>query len=153
MAQQHQQSSQASAVDILLTKIMQDKYCAFEKRDLNACISYYVPAHIDNSYVDLSLQRRGAKKCEEHSKALQQCMQDEKKQTAIMRAASKHQKCGDERNTLLKCQQAAGGNKGACEPQFYGLLECGMINIITAMRGKQAGEKVPTTSATSGAAH
>ena len=137
MAAAQQNSSQAGAVDILLTKIMQDKYCSTEKKDLNSCISYYVPVHIDNSYVDQSLQRRGVKKCEDYNKALSQCMQDEKKQTAIMRVASKHSQCKEERNQLLKCQQAAGGNKGACETQFYTLLECGMINIITSLRSKQ----------------
>ena len=137
--QQQQQNSQSSVVDILLTKIMQDKYCNGEKKDLNACVAYYVPTHVDNSYVDLSIQRRGAKKCEEHSKALSQCMQHDAlaKQTAIIDAASKHNKCVDERNTLVKCQQTAGGNKAACELQYYSLLECGMINIITSMRGKQ----------------
>jgi hypothetical protein len=127
------------AVNLLLTKIMTDKYCSAEKRDFTACVAYYVPSHTDGSYVDLSLQRRGTRKCEDHSKALQQCLQDDKRQTAVMRAASKHTQCKDERNTLVKCQQAAGGNKGACDPQFYALLECGMVHIIQGMRGGGGG--------------
>ena len=141
------------AVNVLLTKLMTDKYCHHEKRDHNACVAYYVPRNPDHSYVDQSLMRRGAKKCEDHTKALQQCLADDKRQTAVIRAASKHAQCKDERAQLLKCQQAAGGNKAACEPQFYALLECGMVHMIQGARAGGGGGGGGGGGAAAAAAH
>lgn len=132
----------ADATHILIMKVMTDKYCHAERRDLEACTSYYIPQHTDGSYVDMSIQRKGQKQCEGHQQAYQMCVADEKKQQGLVRTVYKMQQCKDERNLLVKCQQAAGGNgktNGQCDSQFYGMMECGLIHMIKGMQGGGGG--------------
>ena len=102
-------------VNLLLTKIMTDRFCKTESHNLDACVDNYVPQKIDGSYIDQSLQRRGLAKCAPYKDDAMKCLQDEKRQTAVIKAASRVPSCKEERAAVAKCQRAHPGNNAACE--------------------------------------
>ncbi|EPY36114.1 hypothetical protein STCU_00748 [Strigomonas culicis] len=106
---------------------MTDRFCAHEASDLDACIQNFVPQHIDGSYVDQSLQRRGMKKCEPYQDVARKCMSDDKKQNAIFRAAAKVPQCRQEQRVLEKCQRQHGRD---CEKEALELIYCGMVHLV-----------------------
>ena len=125
-------SSEASSdnVNILLSKLMTDKFCSGEASDFDACIQNYVPQRIDSSFVDQSIQRKGLKRCEPYKEVVQRCMQDEKKQTAILKAAAKAPTCNEERKRLAQCQRKGG----QCEPEALESVFCGLVYLLQRQR-------------------
>lgn len=124
-------------VNLLLTKIMTDRFCKVEANDFDACIANYVPQRIDNSFVDVSLQRKGLKKCEPYKEAAQRCLQDQKHQQAILRTAAKAPVCKQERSALAQCQKASGSDPNACEQQAIDMLMCGLAYIVQRSKGSK----------------
>lgn len=124
-------------VDVLLTKILQEKHCAQATRDLEACFSAYVPKEMqDLNNIDASLQQKILKNCEPKREVLTRCMQTQSNQEDVMREASRHEQCEQERTDLMKCQEKMGGKMEDCEKQFFGLLECGMSKILEGLYAK-----------------
>lgn len=133
-------SDQASNenMQLLLTKLMTDRFCAHEASDLDACIQNFVPQQIDGSYVDQSLQRRGMKKCEPYQDLARKCMSDDKKQNTIFRAAAKVPQCRQEQRQLEKCQRQRGRD---CEREALELIYCGMVHLV--QRQKKSSTSAP----------
>eukprot|EP00759_Apiculatamorpha_spiralis_P044677 PhF_6_TR41606/c0_g1_i3/m.63057 len=98
------------ALNMLLTKVMVERFCQQQNNDYEACVANYVPQHGDNSYVELSLQRRGIKLCEPYKTELHKCMHDDKKQQSIMKLAASVPECKVERNQYMKCQKSQGSD-------------------------------------------
>ncbi len=118
-------------INLLLTKIMTDRFCKTEAYNLDACVENYVPQKIDGSFVDQSLQRKGLRMCAEYRDTAMKCLQDEKKQTAVIRAASRVSACKEERAATAKCQRAHPGNASACERESLEMIMCGMVYIVS----------------------
>lgn len=112
---------------ILLTKLMTDRFCSQEASDLEACIQNYVPQHIDSSYVDQSLQRRGVKRCKPYQEVTRKCLEDDKKQAAIFRAAAMAPTCKNEQRALQKCQRTKNRD---CEAEALEMVYCGMVYLV-----------------------
>lgn len=123
-------------LQVLLTKLMTDRFCSQEASDLEACVQNFVPQQIDSSYVDQSLQRRGMKKCMPYRDAARACLEDEKKQTAVFRAAAMAPTCKTEQRALQKCQRVKGRD---CEQEALETVYCGMIYLVQRQKGRQAG--------------
>jgi hypothetical protein len=123
-------------VNLLLTKIMTDRYCRTEAHNLDACVENYVPQKVDGSFVDQSLQRRGLLKCAPYRDDAMKCLQDDKKQTQIIKAASRVPSCKDERNAVAKCQRLHPGNNAACERETMEMIMCGLVYIVQKQKGK-----------------
>jgi hypothetical protein len=123
-------------VNLLLTKYVTDRFCHQEHKDLNACIAYYVPQHISDSWIDRSLQRQSLKKCEEHSAAFKACVTNEKYAQTVVKRSVAAPSCKVERDTLIRCQK-----KGAkCTEEYLRLLECGVIHQMRQMKGGDSAE-------------
>lgn len=114
-------------LQILLTKLMTDRFCSQEASDLEACIQNFVPQHIDGSYVDQSLQRKGIKRCKPYQEVTRKCLEDDKKQTAIFRAAAMAPTCKREQSALRKCQSYKGRD---CEAEALETVYCGMVYLV-----------------------
>ncbi|KAK7195941.1 hypothetical protein NESM_000527200 [Novymonas esmeraldas] len=114
-------------LQVLLTKLMTDRFCAQEASDLDACIQNFVPQHIDGSYVDQSLQRRGIKRCKPYQEVARRCLEDDKKQTAIFRAAAMAPTCKSEQQALRRCQRVKGRD---CEAEALETVYCGMVYLV-----------------------
>ena len=125
-------------VNLLLSKLMTDKYCAGEASDFDACIQNFVPQRIDASFVDQSLQRKGLKKCEPYKDVVQKCMQDERKQSLVLKHAAKQPQCKDERTRLARCQST----KKECEQEALEMIFCGLVAMI-----QKQGKKAPVLPA------
>mmetsp|Transcript_25243 Transcript_25243/g.44152 ORF Transcript_25243/g.44152 Transcript_25243/m.44152 type:complete len:137 (+) Transcript_25243:61-471(+) len=117
-------------LQVLLTKIMTDRFCSNEARDFDACYQNYVHGIDQGSYVDRSLQRKGLKKCEPYRQAASQCLQDDKKQSIVLKAASQAPTCQAERKTLVACQRKGG----QCENELQEMVICGMVYLVQKMR-------------------
>lgn len=117
-------------LQLLLTKLMTDRFCSDVASDFDACLQNFVPQKIDGSFVDLSLQRKGLKKCEPYRDAAHKCLQDDKKQSAIFKAAAQAPTCKGERQTLAQCQR----KKGECEQEALEMVYCGMIYLASKNR-------------------
>jgi hypothetical protein len=124
-------------VNLLITKIMTERYCRVEANDFDACIQNFVPQQIDGSHVDQVLQRKGIRKCEPYKEAAQRCLQDEKKQQNILRAAAASKGCKEERAMLQKCQTATRGATGACEKEALDMMICGLVPMAKKFRKQQ----------------
>ncbi|KPA84284.1 putative mitochondrial hypothetical protein [Leptomonas pyrrhocoris] len=121
-------------LQILLTKLMTDRFCSQETSDLDACIQNYVPQNIDSSYVDQSLQRKGIKRCKPYQEVTRKCLEDDKKQTAIFRAAAMAPTCKREQRALQRCQ----GKKGRdCEAEALETVYCGMVYLVQRQKERQ----------------
>eukprot|EP00331_Platyophrya_macrostoma_P027366 CAMPEP_0176436710 /NCGR_PEP_ID=MMETSP0127-20121128/18144_1 /TAXON_ID=938130 /ORGANISM="Platyophrya macrostoma, Strain WH" /LENGTH=136 /DNA_ID=CAMNT_0017820109 /DNA_START=35 /DNA_END=445 /DNA_ORIENTATION=- len=118
-------------LQLLLSKLMTDRYCSDVASDFDACIQNYVPQQIDGSFVDLSLQRKGLKRCEPYKEAAQKCLQDDKKHTQIFRQASQAPTCKTERQKLAQCQRKGGKD---CEQEALEMVYCGMMYLIQKQR-------------------
>lgn len=123
-------------LQILLTKLMTDRFCAGQASDLDACIQNFVPPRIDDSYVGQSLQRRGIKRCKPYQEVARRCLEDEKKQTAVFRAATAAPTCKTEQRALRRCQQAKGRD---CEAEALEMVYCGMVYLVQRQKGRQGG--------------
>ena len=126
-------------VNLLLTKIMTDRFCKTEAYNLDACVENYVPQKIDGSYVDQSLQRRGLKMCAPYKEEAMKCLQDDKKQGAVIKAASRVAQCKDERAAVAKCQRLHPTNNAACERETLEMIMCGLVYIVQKTKGKDTG--------------
>ena len=126
------------AVHSLLVKIMSDRFCRVEANDFDACIANFVPQHIDGSFVDQALQRKGLKKCEPYKLAAQKCIQDDKKQSAILKKAAQAPNCKEERAILQKCQRQTGGANGACEAEALEMMICGLVPMVKKLQRQSA---------------
>ena len=124
-------------VNMLVTKIMTDRFCKTEAYNLDACVENYVPQKTDGSYVDQSLQRRGLKTCAPYKEEAMKCLQDEKRQTAIIKAAMRVPSCKEERAAVQKCQRVNGGNTAACERETMEMIMCGLVYIVQRQKQKQ----------------
>jgi hypothetical protein len=127
-------------VNLLLTKIMTDKFCKRESSDWDACIQNFVVQRSDGSFVDQSIQRKGLLKCEPYKDAATSCLQDERRQQAILRQAGKAPGCRDERAALAKCQRLNPGNSGVCEAQVLEMVMCGLVHMVQSKRSKTGSE-------------
>jgi hypothetical protein len=123
-------------VNLLLTKLMTDKFCRQDAQDFDACISNYVPQKVDGSYIDQSIQRRGIRKCDPYKSAMQQCLQNDKHQQAILRQASRAPTCKEERNELARCQKHAPRDSGKCEREAIEMVMCGLVYLVQKGGGK-----------------
>nr|CCC89507.1 conserved hypothetical protein [Trypanosoma congolense IL3000] len=121
-------------LQILLTKLMGDRFCSGEISDVDACIQNFVPQSSDGSWIDRSLQRRGMKKCEPYQDAARRCMDDEKKQKSVFKAAAAFPSCREERKTLEMCRLHG---KSDCEQEALDVLFCGMVGLVQKLREKQ----------------
>jgi hypothetical protein len=126
-------------VNLLLTKIMTDRFCKVESHNLDACVENYVPQHIDGSFIDQSIQRRGLAKCQPYKDDAMKCLQDEKRQTAVIKAASRVPSCKEERANVAKCQRAHPGNNAACEKETLEIIMCGLVYILQKQGSKKGG--------------
>lgn len=126
--------SASDQVNVLLSKLMQDRYCSGEASDFDACIQNFVPQRIDGSHVDQSLQRRGIKKCGPYKDVVQKCMADEKKQQVILKQAWKAPTCKEERSNLAKCQRV----RSNCEPEIGETVLCGLVHLVSKKKGQPA---------------
>ncbi|CUG92359.1 Hypothetical protein, putative [Bodo saltans] len=124
-------------VQLLLTKLMTDRFCSDVASDFDACIQNFVPQKIDGSFVDSALQRKGLKKCEPYREAAHRCLQDDKRQSAIFKAAAQAPTCKVERQKLGQCQRK--NPKGECEQEALEMVYCGMIYLASKNR-KQKGQ-------------
>eukprot|EP00758_Cryptobia_borreli_P015003 Tbor_TRINITY_DN5981_c1_g1::TRINITY_DN5981_c1_g1_i1::g.19170::m.19170 len=122
-------------VNLLLSKIMTDRYCSGEASDFEACIQHMVPQQVDNSYVDQALQRKGLRVCEPYRDVLQKCMQDDSKHQIILKAATKATGCQSERKALSICQRGNNNNKD-CSKEATEMIFCGLVNIVKKGRGE-----------------
>ncbi|KAG5475425.1 hypothetical protein LSCM1_03542 [Leishmania martiniquensis] len=127
-------------LQILLTKLMTDRFCAQETSDLDACIQNFVPQHIDGSHVDQSLQRRGIRRCKPYQEVARKCLEDDKRQTAIFRAAATAPTCKSEQRALQRCQRAKGRD---CEAEALETVYCGMVYLVQRQRERQGGSSAP----------
>uniref|UniRef100_A0A6U4UM90 Uncharacterized protein n=1 Tax=Neobodo designis TaxID=312471 RepID=A0A6U4UM90_NEODS len=134
-------------VNLLLTKIMTDRFCKTESHNLDACVENYVPQKIDGSYIDQSLQRRGLAKCQPYKEDAMKCLQDEKRQTAVIKAASRVPSCKEERAAVAKCQRAHPGNNAACEGETLEMIMCGLVYILQKQSAKRGGQKADPADA------
>lgn len=123
-------------VNLLLTKLMTEKYCKQEASDYDACVQNFVPQKVDGSHVDASLQRMGLAKCEPYRELAHKCLSNDKYQQNILRTASRAPTCKDERIALSKCQHANPNSSAACEKQALEVLMCGLVYMIQRQRGK-----------------
>ena len=132
-------SENDEAVNILLTKLLKERYCYAQNNDYEACVANYVPLQGDGSYVEQSLQRKGRKICDPYMNVLQQCMQDEKKHHTIMKHASQQSECKAERQQYMKCQRlhASSGASEACEQEAREMLMCGLAFMLQKNRQRQ----------------
>lgn len=121
-------------LQVLLTKLMTDRFCSREASDLDACFQNFVPQHSDGSYVDGSLRRRSIARCKPYADVASQCLQDEKKQSAVLRAASMAPVCRNEHRALQKCQRAKGRD---CEREALETVYCGMVFLVQKQRGSR----------------
>lgn len=121
-------------LQILLTKLMTDRFCSQEYGDYDACVQNFVPQHIDNSYIDQSLQRKGMRKCMPYRDRMSACLSDEKKQTAIFRAAAVAPTCKQEQKALQKCQRVKGRD---CEHEALETVYCGMVFLVERQKTQQ----------------
>lgn len=126
-------------LNLLLSKVMTDKYCSGEASDFDACIQHFVPQHIDGSFVDQSLQRKGLQRCGPYKEAVQRCMQDDSKHKIILRQAAKAPTCEKERKLLNTCQSS----RKDCTAESTELLFCGLVHIVQARQKKQGSTPVP----------
>eukprot|EP00744_Colponema_vietnamica_P019621 GILI01027791.1.p1 GENE.GILI01027791.1~~GILI01027791.1.p1 ORF type:complete len:135 (+),score=30.81 GILI01027791.1:60-464(+) len=124
-------------INLLLSKILTDRFCSHEASDFDACIHNYVIQHSDGSFVDASIQRKGIRKCEPYKEVVQKCMQDDAKQQTILRAASAAPACKNERNILMQCQRS----KKDCAQEAREMIMCGMVNIVQRNKGKKGIEQ------------
>ncbi|AAQ15902.1 uncharacterized protein TEOVI_000038000 [Trypanosoma equiperdum] len=120
-------------LQILLTKLMTDRFCSGEVNDIDACVQNFVPQASDGSWVDQSIHRRGMKKCEPYREVARRCLEDEKKQKMVFKAATEVSTCREERRKLEKCRYAGGD----CEQEALEVLYCGMVGLIQRQRGRQ----------------
>lgn len=118
-------------LQLLLTKLMTDKYCRDVASDFDACFQNYVPQRIDGSFVDQALQRKGLKKCEPYREVAHKCLQDDKKQSQIFKQAAQAPTCKTERNKLAQCQRTKGKD---CEQEALEMVYCGMIYLTQKQR-------------------
>jgi hypothetical protein len=132
--------STSDNVNILLSKLMTDRFCSGEASDFDACIQNFVPQRVDNSYIDQHIQRKGLKKCEPYKEVVQRCMQDEKKQTAILKAAAKAPTCNDERKRLAQCQRKGNSQ---CEAEALESVMCGLVYLAQKQRKGAASTELP----------
>lgn len=130
-------SATDESINLLLSKILTDRFCAHESSDFEACIQNYVIQHSDGSFVDASLQRKGIRKCDPYKEVIQKCMQDDTKQQAILRAASAAPTCKVERNSLMQCQRA----KKDCAQEAREMIFCGLVSIVQRNKGKKGGDQ------------
>lgn len=127
-------------LQILLTKLMTDRFCSHEASDLEACIQNFVPQHIDGSYVDQSLQRKGIKRCQPYQEITRKCLGDDKKQTAIFRAAAVAPTCKREQRALQRCQSKKGRE---CEEEALETVYCGMVYLVQRQKERQGAPSKP----------
>ncbi|KPI86532.1 hypothetical protein ABL78_4397 [Leptomonas seymouri] len=121
-------------LQILLTKLMTDRFCSQETSDMEACIQNYVPQHIENSYVDQSLQRKGLRRCKPYEEAARKCLSNDKKHTTVFHAAMEAPTCKKERRALQQCQR----NKGRdCEAEALEAVYCGMVYLVQRQKQRQ----------------
>ena len=120
-------------LQIVLSKLMTDRYCSGEASDFDACIQNYVPHRSDHSHIEEYYHRKGMKQCEPYRDVLRRCMQDEKKQQVIFRQASAVPQCKAERNKLLQCQRQKGRD---CEQEALETVYCGMIYLVQKRQQK-----------------
>jgi len=134
-------SDNDEALNVLLTKVMKDRYCHRQASDNEACIANFVPLNGDGSFVEQSLQRRGKKVCDPYMNELQKCMHDEKKQQAVMKHASTVPECKAERASYMKCQKmgASGGSGEGCEREAREMLLCGLAYTVQRSKQKRGG--------------
>ncbi|CCW63653.1 unnamed protein product [Phytomonas sp. EM1] len=121
-------------LQVLLTKLMTDRFCSQEASDLDACIQNFVPQRIDGSRIDESLQRRGMRKCQPYREATQRCLEDQKKQSAVFRAAAAAPVCRKEQKALQQCRQVAGRD---CEHEALETIYCGMVYLVQRQKERQ----------------
>lgn len=121
-------------LQVLLTKLLTDRFCSAEANDLDACLQNYVPQHIDKSYVDQSLQRRGIKKCSPYHQVARACLDDDKKQAAVFRAAAAVPSCKEERKALQRCQRTKGRD---CEEEALQMMYCGMVYLVQRQKERR----------------
>ncbi|ORC87188.1 uncharacterized protein TM35_000231590 [Trypanosoma theileri] len=114
-------------LQVLLTKLMTDRYCSGEASDLDACIQNFVPQATDGSWVDQSLQRRGLRRCQPYQEVARRCLEDERRHAAIFKAAANAPVCREERTTLQRCRQTRGRD---CEQEALEMLYCGMVYLV-----------------------
>ncbi|KAG5501540.1 hypothetical protein JKF63_03369 [Porcisia hertigi] len=127
-------------LQILLTKLMTDRFCSQEAGDLEACIQNFVPQHIDGSYVDQSIQRRGIRRCNPYREVAQRCLEDEKKQSAIFRAAAVAPTCKNEQRALHRCQRMKGRD---CEAEALETVYCGMVYLVQRQKERRSDTAAP----------
>ncbi|KEG14238.1 hypothetical protein DQ04_00561070 [Trypanosoma grayi] len=121
-------------LQVLLTKLMTDRFCSGESSDLDACIQNFVPQATDNSWVDQSLQRRGLRKCQPYQEVARRCLDDEKKHAAVFKAAASAPVCKDEMKVLNQCRRMRGRD---CEQEALEMLYCGMVYLVQRQREKR----------------
>lgn len=127
-------------VNLLLTKLMTEKHCKQESYDYEACVENFVPQRVDGSHVDQSLQRVSLRKCAPYKELAQKCMQDDKKQQAILKQAARVQACREERNALAKCQRAhPQDSQTACDRQVLEMMMCGLVGLVAKQMKKEGG--------------
>ncbi|CCW70495.1 unnamed protein product [Phytomonas sp. Hart1] len=121
-------------LQVLLTKLMTDRFCSQEASDLDACIQNFVPQRIDGSFVDQSLQRRGLNKCKPYREVVQRCLEDDKRQGAVFRAAAVAPVCRKEQKALQRCRQIGGRD---CEREALETIYCGMVYLVQRQKERQ----------------
>ena len=119
-----------SKVNILMTKVLTDRFCAQESQDYDACVANFVVQRPDSSFVDQVLHQRGLKKCEPYKEVVEKCIGDDKKQSAVARKAASMPQCKDEHQALLKCHRLYPGDVAACERQTHELMLCGLVQMV-----------------------
>jgi len=123
-------------VNILMTKVLSDRFCRQESLDYDACVANFVIPRPDNSYVDQSLQRIGLRKCEPYKEVVEKCIGDEKRQTAVARKAASMPQCKEEHAALQKCHRLYPNDVAACERQTHELMLCGLVQMIQRYSAK-----------------
>lgn len=123
-------------INILLNKLMKDRFCSQQVNDLDACIQNYVLPNPTNSYIDQSLYRKGMKKCQAYVDVAKKCLNNSERQNIIIQAAVKEPQCVQERRALMTCRQIPDRD---CLKESTNLIYCGMAFLIQRQRDRSGG--------------
>jgi hypothetical protein len=119
-----------AALNAYLSNLLIDRYCTSTAAEWAACLAAVPPtASLDGSFVDRSIQRKELLKCEPYKAVAAACMEDERRQQAILREAASAPACEDERAALGACHRRHNADAETCDAAVLQLLACGLPRL------------------------